>query len=281
MSQNNTSQKIKRLENSAGKVCANTLNATEIIYLIRNHRSLVEEKVNFLKYDVRNFSWAVDRITGVEFMFFVNHIPHIDKLVKELDDSRYLKVLQYDIERFFNKTRWEEISKYVKRHHLPPMTVVNMIKNGMIDLIRPYMTVGILISIAHATDIPEDIISEKKLPAEFWIEYINRNNAHINLLIKYISGVKSGTDLRKIIYNFPEIIKYISPDIIERSPFTAKQWVLMITSMVQDEMYIKDIWDSVDNSVKEYLKVSTICNAFSEPNGPSKRLTNAIARTLK
>lgn len=77
MRQNNTSQKIKLLENSAGKVCANTLSAIETIYLIRNRRLLVEEKVNFLNYNVRNFSWALDRMTGVEFTFFCKSCtPH-------------------------------------------------------------------------------------------------------------------------------------------------------------------------------------------------------------
>jgi hypothetical protein len=99
------------------------------------------------------------------------------------------------------------------------------------------------------------------------------------LLIKNISTLSTKTDTRRILRYRPELIKLLTFEDMQRSNLNAREWVLLINSLINGYPEVFKDWSLPDN-IKQELSLDVSVILISGQNKSSKRLINSIKKTI-
>lgn len=113
----------------------------------------------------------------------------------------------------------------------------------------------------------------------FWDKMIAYNNSYKKIFLKNVNTVTTKTEIRGILYKFPEIIKDIDADDIINSKLSVKEWLLIIDRIIKESPGDFIDWQFSDE-MKEIFKIDLVAEFLNGKSRASSRTKSALLNVL-
>lgn len=116
----------------------------------------------------------------------------------------------------------------------------------------------------------------------FWKNMIKYNEKYKKIFLENTNSCTTKTDVRSVVWAYPDIIKLIDADILQSSKLTCKEWVLLISTVMNSaawEKYHKD-WE-FSEEVAEMFKLDLMAEMLNGKSSLSIRFQNAMGSVFR
>lgn len=111
---------------------------------------------------------------------------------------------------------------------------------------------------------------------DFWANMIKHNHEkYSKLFMDNLNTCQTATDIRKVFYKIPSLIKLLTPKHLEScKKLTHKEWLLLINNLKTKYVTLKD-W-VIPDDLSEELKMGTSFEIFNGKSKSTKHLSTAL-----
>jgi len=146
--------------------------------------------------------------------------------------------------------------------------------------VESYLTSGMLRQIINEdVSLIDKITDFSKLSTcwVFWRSVLRHNINYVDKFFEYNKNVVTKTDVRVVVREFPEIIKMLDTDRIEKSKLNVKEWALLIQQVMSNRKYEKFFRGfEFSKDFVEFLKLEASYSILSGAITGSTRTRSAL-----
>lgn len=109
----------------------------------------------------------------------------------------------------------------------------------------------------------------------FWKNMIKFDNKYKQIFLRNTGTCTSKTEVRAVVWAFPDLIKMLDGEVLMNSKLTCKEWLLLANSVMDvNEAVFKD-WEFSDD-VKELFRMDLMAELLNGKSTLTKRFQNAM-----
>jgi len=248
------------------------------------------EKVELLKINVKTFFKLLD-IENADAALKVEILAtnklrtiHTKVVIEEneiesLKNDIYSRLLKIDFKKYVRKERFLKLSKTEQATwfvEAPEWYVENVKEVPQLTSDKLYT-----LSARHPkfVDIYIKDFSNYCTNDTFWINMIRYDEKFGDIFLANTKTLVNQTEVRRVMYRYPLLVKKLDANIMADSKLTTKQWVLLVEQLKKSFKELKD-WDFSDE-VREAIKLDLTADMLTGKTKTSKRFTGVMKRILE
>lgn len=117
--------------------------------------------------------------------------------------------------------------------------------------------------------------------ADFWKAMIKFNESYKEIFLKNTKALITKTDVRNVVWHYPELIKKLDGDVLADSKLTCKEWLLFANTIIEaNKNNIFDDWQFPEEVV-EIFKLDLTAEMLNGKSTMSVRFQNAMKGVFK
>lgn len=248
------------------------------------------EKMQLLMHDAKTFydkvigkgfspSDKVSILLKVKNKFIQSRIIIDEDDIDKMSLNAYARLLESDYSRYIRIEKFKKINNYdrVEWFLKEPQWFIDNLPNDVQSFTMERLT---RISYNKASFIDSYItdFSHYSTSDIFWINMIKYDSKYLDIFLENTKTLITKTDVRQVCRQFPQILKNITPENIEDSKLTKKEWVLLSREIIKKNPKVLKGWefsDEMKESFKHDLMVEML-NGKSKVTKPFTRAMDAV-----
>jgi hypothetical protein len=248
------------------------------------------EKIELLRYNAKLFADKIDisEISAKDRALLIiqsdKKVAHLeieftDDELRNLPGEYYVQLVKINFTKYIRKDIYDKLCQRYKRiifSYNPKWVMTNSDK-------IPKMTSAILTELAYNDPkfVGEFIkdFSDISVGTEFWRIMISHDEAYKEIFIKNTNSCVTKTDVRSIIYLYPELIKKLDTDILANSKLTCKEWLLLADLIITRNDDLFENWKFSDDMV-ETFRLDLMAEMLNGKSKLSTRFQNAMSNVF-
>lgn len=253
----------------------------------------VYDKIELLKQDFKFYSQYIDLsdITPDEKVaaFIYSPPPNILGLITleeadydNLGDSSYVQLLQIDFNKHIRKSRFDKLGANRKRQFIPKEPKWFVDTYGQLPKLTSEMLYVMSRDNPGFVDQYVTDFTGLSTYGYFWETMIKWNKKYIPIFLANTRTVRTKTEVRTVVRQYPSIVKSITSDTFVDSKLSAKEWVMLINQIVSSGRNRKmfDGWAFPDD-VAEMIRLDLTAEMLSSKSTMTKRFKTAFDGVFK
>lgn len=242
-----------------------------------------DPKFYYTKLDIENSKpeLKVDILGNKRLKALHKNIVITDNEVDSLKADIYNRLLKIDFQKYIKKERFAKLSKSDKAEWFisqPTWYVENMDELPRLTSEKLWMLAA---SAPKFIDTHISDFSSYSTRSDFWLRMIRYNEKYKEVFLRNTKTLITATDVRAVIWAYPDIVKKLDATIMADSKLTIKQWVLLIGQLRESYKSGKELegWD-FDDSQKETIRLDITADLLMGKATNSKRFSGAVSKVL-
>lgn len=272
--------------------------ALDVETLVRSNPGLfdfskldVKDKVELLKADAKFFMDKIDVtafspsdkvyvLLNSKNKGLVGLITLTDDELAKVPDNQYGELVRKHFSKFMRKERFPKLLKSDQQEIFlqePAWVLAHVDK-------PPRLTSERLRNLAARkpsfVDTYIQDFSGFSTDDSFWISMIKFNDRFKKVFLENTKTLITKTQVRAVVWKYPDIIKMIDEDTLVNSKLTGKEWVLLISTIMEAKEDVFEDWQFPDN-IAEMMKLDLMAELLNGKANMSVRFQNAMKGVFK
>lgn len=196
-----------------------------------------------------------------------------DKDVDITTKSQYATLLIIDFEKYIRKDKYNELSDNQKADLFIKHANWLAKHYGVPENLNGYALSRIAF---HAPKVFNKHLSNHVCNESYaWIALIELNSKYKSHFLKNLGSLCNATYIRQVFYKYPELIKELTPNMIIDARLSVKQWILLISKLVEKHPEHFVNWAFPEEMIS-ILKEELLSEVLSGKSSKSKILSNKM-----
>lgn len=289
-------EKQQEEEASVKAILEKTINIVDLVKshpeLFRLDRLTTLDKVSLFQSDPKFYGTILnlDDFSGEDKAAAIALLPRLlgkkftltDEEVLALSADAYVGLLKKDFAKYIKVEKYDKLKKTQKSEifvEQAPWFTANGIP-------APGLTMAQLTALAKTNPLYvfQSItdLSEYATEYNFWVKMIEfKPSKYKAEFLKYNKTLLNTTELRRVVYRYPDIVKLVDADTFEKSKLTRKQWVLLISTVIKDPKHAATFtgWQFPDD-VANILKLDLTAEILKGEATQSRKFQAAMTNVF-
>lgn len=248
----------------------------EKLELVRYNAKLFADKIDISEIPAADRAMAVIDSGKKSTNFQINFT---EEELKSLPTDYYVGLVKFDFSKYIRKEIYDKLPLRDRRaifSYNPRWVMTNSDK-------IPKITSIMLNELAYnSPELVDEFIkdfSDISVDTEFWRIMISHDEKYKEIFMKNTNSCITKTDVRSIIYLYPDLIKKLDTDILANSKLTCKEWLLLANIIITRNDDLFENWKFSDDMI-ETFRLDLMAEMLNGKSKLSTRFQNAMSNVF-